>query len=134
MTTALINLNDETGVDQYAVELASDVGNWLHAAQTKSQAQAFIRQQGLSYDDKTGFRDTRSRMYTRAELEEALVEALAQIKRCELHPGTLTILQAIEKAARSGVALSSDHARALQDIVDKLKDIWPSSFCVESHS
>jgi hypothetical protein len=57
--SALIHFNDEAGPDQYSVEMADDVGNWIDSFPSMMEAILFIRSSGFSYDPVSGFRDTR---------------------------------------------------------------------------
>lgn len=60
MAAALIHRNDEAGVDQFSVERASDIGNWLNSLPRLEEAIGFIEKNGYTYDANTGFRDTRT--------------------------------------------------------------------------
>lgn len=59
MPRALIHLNDEAGLDQFSVEIAGDIGNWLDSFPTREQAEHFINARLMMHDPKADFRDTR---------------------------------------------------------------------------
>lgn len=59
MPNALINLNDEAGIDYFSVEMENDIGNWLDSFLTLEEALEYIISNGLKYDQATGFRDSR---------------------------------------------------------------------------
>ena len=59
MRRALIHLNDESGMDQYSVEYADDVGNWLDSFKTRNEAEEYIISIGALHNPDFDFRDTR---------------------------------------------------------------------------
>lgn len=59
MKDVLINLNDETGKNQYSVEFANNIRDWLDSFNTLEEAIQFIKENNYSFDYELDFRDTR---------------------------------------------------------------------------